>query len=130
MEYKEYNAERIILHPKFNNQSLQNTIAIIRLRRDVPLGRFPTITTACLADVPINKPGLRCLISGWGRNDFNYGTNQAIQRKTDVPLVSSESCQKTLRMTKLGKKFVLDPGFLCAGGEEGKDAVSSDSINK
>ena len=52
---------------------------------------------------------------GWGRNDFEYGTNQAIQRKVDLSIVDSASCQKTLQMTKLGRSFRLDPGFMCAG---------------
>lgn len=54
-------------------------------------------------------------MSGWGRNDFAYGSNQAIQRKVDLPMVDRDTCQKTLRMTKLGNNFVLDPGFMCAG---------------
>lgn len=67
---------------------------------------------------------MRCFVSGWGRNDFAYGSNQAIQRKVDVPLVDHDTCQGILRMTRLGNRFILDRGFLCAGGETGKDAVS------
>lgn len=85
---------------------------MLRIAGVVPLGKYPTISTACLPDVPINQPGLRCMISGWGRNDFNYGTNQAIQRKTDVPIVDSNACEATLKMTKLGKTFKLHPGFM------------------
>lgn len=29
-------------------------------------------------------------------------------------------------MTRLGNNFVLDPGFMCAGGEPGKDACTGD----
>lgn len=60
---------------------------------------------------------LRCFVSGWGKNDFNYGSNQAIQRRVDVPLWNNDKCQATLRLTKLGSNFVLDPGFMCAGNE-------------
>lgn len=31
-----------------------------------------------------------------------------------------------LRQTRLGPDFALHPGFLCAGGEEGKDACTGD----
>lgn len=58
---------------------------------------------------------MRCSVAGWGRNDFAYGSNQAIERKVDVPLVDFQACQATLRMTRLGKNFILDPGFMCAG---------------
>lgn len=52
---------------------------------------------------------------GWGRNDFNYGSNQAMQRKVDVPIIDRKKCQETLQMTRLGKNFRLDAGFMCAG---------------
>lgn len=65
-------------------------------------------------------------MSGWGRNDFSYGANQAVQRFVDVPIVNRTQCQATLKLTRLGKNFELDPGFMCAGGEPGKDACTGD----
>lgn len=62
-------------------------------------------------------------MSGWGRNDYSFGSNQAIQRKVDLQLIDSATCQGILKMTRLGKNFILDKGFMCAGGEKGKDAV-------
>ena len=35
-------------------------------------------------------------------------------------------CERKLKQTRLGADFVLHPGFLCAGGEEGKDACKGD----
>jgi Trypsin len=70
--------------------------------------------------------GVRCFTSGWGRNDFSYGSNQAISRKVDLKIIDRDKCQSALRMTKLGKNFVLDPNFMCAGGETGKDACTGD----
>lgn len=40
----------------------------------------------------------------------------------DVPIVSNQQCQSQMQQTRLGYDFKLHPGFLCAGGEEGKDA--------
>lgn len=65
-------------------------------------------------------------MSGWGRNDFSYGSNQAVQRFVDLPIVNKTQCQATLRMTRLGDNFKLDPGFMCAGGEPGRDACTGD----
>jgi len=39
-----------------------------------------------------------------------------------VPVVSHYDCENKLRRTRLGQEFNLHQGFLCAGGEEGKDA--------
>lgn len=39
-----------------------------------------------------------------------------------MPVVANVECENKLRRTRLGYEFKLHPGFLCAGGEEGKDA--------
>ena len=45
-----------------------------------------------------------------------------IMQEVDVPIISNSDCENKLRRTRLGPDFNLDPGFICAGGEEGKDA--------
>lgn len=47
-------------------------------------------------------------------------------KKIEVPLVNHGRCQTLLRKTRLGKYFILNESFLCAGGEEGKDACDGD----
>lgn len=49
---------------------------------------------------------------------------QPIEKEVDVPVVPFATCQTTLRTTRLGVAFNLDPSFLCAGGEPGKDACT------
>ena len=39
-----------------------------------------------------------------------------------MPVIGNYECEQKLRRTKLGYDFKLHGGFLCAGGEEGKDA--------
>ena len=39
-----------------------------------------------------------------------------------MPVVGNAECENKLRRTRLGYDFKLHSGFLCAGGEEGKDA--------
>jgi hypothetical protein len=46
---REFNVVRIFVHPQYNSQSLANSIAILRLSPNVPLGAVPTIGTACLS---------------------------------------------------------------------------------
>lgn len=46
---REFNVIRIFMHPQYNAQSLANSIAIMRLSPNVPLGLTPTIATACLS---------------------------------------------------------------------------------
>ena len=49
-----------------------------------------------------------------------------ILKEVGVPLVPTSECQRSLRATRLGRRFRLDPSFLCAGGEAGKDACKGD----
>jgi len=43
-------------------------------------------------------------------------------QEVDVPVISNRQCEAQLQQTRLGYDFKLHNGFLCAGGEEGKDA--------
>jgi secreted trypsin-like serine protease len=69
----------------------------------------------------------RCWVSGWGKDAFgDAGNYQHVMKEVDVPVVSNPECERRLRQTRLGSDFALHPGFLCAGGEEGKDACKGD----
>jgi secreted trypsin-like serine protease len=48
LPFQEFNVARIFVHPQFSSSTLANSIAILRLASNVPLGQTPTITTACL----------------------------------------------------------------------------------
>lgn len=52
-----------------------------------------------------------------------------ILKKVDLPIIPHASCQNTLRTTRLGKYFVLDKSFVCAGGEPGKDTCKVIAIS-
>lgn len=43
-------------------------------------------------------------------------------QEVSVSVVSGAACEAALRRTRLGPRYVLHPGMLCAGGEAGKDA--------
>lgn len=45
---QEFLVLRVVVHPNFNPMNLVNDVAVLRLAAAVPLGQFPTITTACL----------------------------------------------------------------------------------
>ncbi|KAL2751199.1 phenoloxidase-activating factor 2-like [Vespula maculifrons] len=125
--YKEYNAQKIFVHPSYNSLNLQNDVAVIRLSSSVPIASSPNINTICL---PTSVPAAqtRCWVSGWGKNAFgNSGTYQSTLKEVDVPIVNQSNCETALRTTKVGQSFTLDKtSFICAGGESGKDACTGD----
>ena len=43
-----------------------------------------------------------------------------------MPVLLDFDCERQLKKTRLGEDFELDQGFLCAGGEEGRDACKGD----
>lgn len=123
--HQEFTVARIFVHPQYSSSSLINSVAILRLSSNVPLGQVPTITTGCLSTSYISS--LRCWVAGWGAQNFVSGATQAIQMQVDVPIVDQATCQTKLRTTRLGSAFTLDTNsFLCAGGEAGKDACTGD----
>ena len=70
--------------------------------------------------------GQRCFVTGWGKDAFINGDYQQVLKEVDVPVVTNGQCEAMLRQTRLGHDFTLHPGFMCAGGEEGKDSCKGD----
>ncbi|XP_017886309.1 phenoloxidase-activating factor 2 [Ceratina calcarata] len=124
---REYTVQRISIHPQYNSANLQNDVAVITLSGTVPISTSPNINTACL---PTAQPasGTRCWVSGWGKDEFGTsGQYQSIMKEVDVPIVDQTVCENDLRTTRLGQSFVLNRNsFLCAGGEQNKDACTGD----
>jgi len=117
----------INIHPEFYSGNLYNDIAIIKLDGFVDFERNPHISPVCLPDAFQNFAGKRCYVSGWGKDAFGgQGKYQNVLKEVDVPVLSHFDCERKLKRTRLGIDFVLHPGFVCAGGEEGKDACKGD----
>lgn len=49
LPYMEFKVLFTIVHENYTASNLKNNIAILRLEKNVPLGRYPTIATACLS---------------------------------------------------------------------------------
>ncbi|XP_047737802.1 phenoloxidase-activating factor 2-like isoform X2 [Hyalella azteca] len=116
--------ESIVLHPLFNDKNLQHDVALVVLATPVTLQAH--VRSICLArslnDVQTNA----CVINGWGKNSFEGGSYQTVMKSLTLPLVAHNRCQSLLRETRLGYWFELHSSFICAGGELGKDACTSD----
>lgn len=49
-----------------------------------------------------------------------------ILKKIELPTVQHADCQTKMRRTRLGRRFILDNSFMCAGGEAGIDTCKGD----
>ncbi|XP_076240927.1 uncharacterized protein LOC143183288 [Calliopsis andreniformis] len=125
--YIERDVANINVHPEFYAGTLYNDIAILRIDHDVDFQKNPHISPACLPDKRDDFVKSRCWTTGWGKDAFgDFGKYQNILKEVDVPVVNNQICEHQMRRTRLGPSFNLHPGFICAGGEEGKDACKGD----
>ena len=68
-----------------------------------------------------------CVATGWGKDKFGKaGEYQVIMKQVEMDMVDHETCEKTLKGTRLGDYFELHDSFNCAGGEIGKDTCTGD----
>ncbi|GJQ68280.1 CLIPA10 [Trypoxylus dichotomus] len=125
--YIERDVSNVMVHPEFYAGTLYNDVAILRMDKPVDFSRHPHISPACLPSLYDDFTGARCWTTGWGKDAFGeFGKYQNILKEVDVPVVGHAQCQRQLQQTRLGYEFKLHPGFICAGGEEGKDACKGD----
>lgn len=113
------------IHERYRPGTLFNDVALLYLDRPMDLNE--NVNTACLPPPDIQFDHQRCLATGWGKDKFEKeGVYQVIMKRVELPIIPREECQKRLRTTRLGRFFVLDPSFICAGGEKGKDTCTGD----
>ncbi|CAL4094216.1 unnamed protein product [Meganyctiphanes norvegica] len=130
--HQEVNVQQIIIHPLFELNNLHNNVALLRLSRPVNRRGALHIERVCLPEQGQLFSPQRCFVSGWGENAFNGGnigiTGGQVLKKVDVPIWDPFVCESVLReQPRLGERFNLDKtSFLCAGGEQGKDACTGD----
>ncbi|XP_019766389.2 uncharacterized protein LOC109541840 isoform X2 [Dendroctonus ponderosae] len=125
--YIERDIASLTVHPEFYAGTLANDIAVLRMSTPVDWTKHPHISPACLPHPQDDYTGARCWTTGWGKDAFgDFGKYQNILKEVDVPVVGFGQCQRQLQNTRLGYEFKLHPGFVCAGGEEGKDACKGD----
>lgn len=125
-----YSVDKISIHPNFTRRNLDNDVAILFHQGKKNDGIIRTIQfykhiqsiqyiTSWNKDV--EKFNItNCLITGWGENAKGIKKDKKLLRRVDLQIVrSNDDCRKTLtRYTKLGRRFRLHEGSICAVGEE------------
>ncbi|XP_011641802.1 phenoloxidase-activating factor 2-like [Pogonomyrmex barbatus] len=123
--HQDREVERVIVHQGFYSGALYNDFAILILK--TPVEYAENVDIICLPEMNTVFDGSRCFASGWGKDVFGKeGRYQVILKRVDLPIIPHDTCQDIMRTTRLGKYFVLDGSFICAGGEAGKDTCKGD----
>ena len=118
---------KVITHENYDDDSLDNDIALLQLANEVT--EYPTVT---LATPDYNTAGTDSTVIGWGNlrstEEGGFETPEVLQ-EVNVPLVSQEECQAGLdEVVPPFYDVSLTDNMLCAGFPQGgKDACQGDS---
>ncbi|XP_058790870.1 venom protease-like [Phymastichus coffea] len=118
--------EEAIVHPEFDEETLKNDIAILKLNKDVQFTNM--IQPICLPlpnDVKNrNYVGTFPFVAGWGATYYN-GSSSDVLREIQVPVVSNAQCERSYQYVR---GLTVDDNVICAGYAQGdKDACQGDS---
>jgi len=124
--WQELKIDRVTVHPAYYKNLLTNNYALLHVHGEFNLTE--RVGTICLPDSPdldVEANPKECVATGFGKDNFN-GALQETLKQVDLPIVKSKECQEMLKL-KNGDDFVLDPSYLCAGGNDaGGDTCSGD----
>uniref|UniRef100_A0A2K6BGB6 Peptidase S1 domain-containing protein n=1 Tax=Macaca nemestrina TaxID=9545 RepID=A0A2K6BGB6_MACNE len=109
---------KIIRHPKYNNETLDNDIMLVKLST-------PAIINALVSTISLPSAlaaaGTECLISGWG-NTLSFGADYPDELQClDAPVLTQAKCDASYPGKITSNMFCV--GFL----EGGKDSCQRDS---
>uniref|UniRef100_A0A8C0WBL5 Transmembrane protease serine 9 n=1 Tax=Castor canadensis TaxID=51338 RepID=A0A8C0WBL5_CASCN len=112
--------EQITRHPRYDADTADFDVAVLRLGRPLPLGR--RIQPACLpAATHRFPPGKKCLISGWGHLREDFLIKPEVLQKATVELLDQALCASLYGHS-------LTDRMVCAGYLDGKvDSCQGDS---
>ena len=119
LRHQDIGVSAVMTHPKFEEGSLFNDIALMMLQQEAKIDRH--VGPVCLPSAQSAPSGAgACVATGWGA-DALAGQPGSLS-KMQVGLVRSSDCQSTLQSTHLGKYFQLHQSFVCANAVASSDA--------
>ena len=83
------------IHQDYNAKTLENDIALIKLKKEADLNRY--VRTVCLpknSKDDLAKPGSYGFVAGWGRVR-NNGPRSDVLLHTSLPIQDNRNCKKS-----------------------------------
>lgn len=115
--------DRIIEHERYDTNTQENDIALIRLSSPLTLDGL-TVAPICLPPPMTNFTG-DCLVTGWGKVSEG-GSSADLLQKVIVPIITDQKCQNSYHT--IGYTGPIVDSMICAGYEFGhRDACQGDS---
>jgi len=116
---------KFVQHEKYNHESKENDIAIVKLEQPIKFGK--TAQPACLPS-PGERlaDGTKGLVAGWGVLQEGSKVPSVVLQQLALPIVNHQKCVDFYK--KHSKKTIFEQLMLCAGFPEGgKDSCQGDS---
>ena len=114
-----YPVRRVIIHPEFNNVSLDNDIALIQLKN---AANYPIIAPMITHKI---SSGTSATIIGWGKLSEHGQLSKKLQQ-VSVPIISNNICIEAFEKDPFD--VIISSNQICAGEPDGgKDACHGDS---
>lgn len=118
---QEVRVAEIFVHPDYDAETVDNDIALLRLRTPLKLNKY--VAPACLPSIDdnmdVNSLGY---ILGWGKrkNSAIFGTD--VLHQAQVPVADMADCRTVY------EDYYISPNMLCAGYKRGRvDSCAGDS---
>ncbi|CAB1424172.1 unnamed protein product [Pleuronectes platessa] len=99
---------QVFTHPRWNPQTINNDIALIKLSSPVTLST--NVSPVCLAgSADVFSPGMSCVTSGWGLTRYNAASTPNLLQQAALPLLSNDQCKNHWGSS-------ISDVMICAGG--------------
>ena len=116
-----YKISKVIDHNRFEWESVNNDIALLKLEKPVP--NTADMGFSCVPDETLEvSAGTQCMAVGWGKHK-KYPKQRASKRLKEaaLPLVSRQECKDAFN-------FTITKNQMCAGYQDGRsDSCDGDS---
>ncbi|XP_034235760.1 phenoloxidase-activating factor 2-like [Thrips palmi] len=126
--HQDRGVKKITIHPKFDKSELFYNVALLMLNEPMPSNRH--IASACLPQATDNFENKHCIVTGWGQDAATAanadGPLSDVLKAVNLEVLPHHECDAKLKRTPLGMAYQLHGSFICAGGEEKKDACEGD----
>ncbi|XP_063602924.1 trypsin-1-like [Penaeus indicus] len=109
---------QIVIHPRYNRNTLENDIALLKLSSKITWPSDNTVAPVCLPAAGESFSDVSAIVTGWGAQSESGGYLPQLYEVT-VSTLTNEECNARY------DGGILD-GMICAG-EGGKDSCQGDS---
>ena len=111
----------IFVHPKFDRNTVDNDIALLKLRTPLKMNKF--VSPICLPKpdekMKVNSKGT---ILGWGKRKTDAMWGTGLLHEARVPIADAEDCKKVY------ENYYISDNMVCAGYKRGRiDSCAGDS---